>query len=398
MSALGQQSTSSTTVPITLDHNRVIIDVFLPQPDGSKTRVRGWVDTGNPDLWMTERLAKKVGLELTGEPQPALVGKKRVAPAPKQMLVGTLNVPLTGIKEAQVMLNSESIGPGTSAEINLPSILLRNYDVIIDYRNRELTLAAPGTAKFEGTSAKAMVNSENGMIALPSVLETNKQAAVLDIGATVSFLWADLLEKLHAQHSNWAHMVGAVGPANLWGIDSEPKWDLLRIPAMQFGSAELRNVIAASLPDEFKSAMEKRTGTPTLGLIGADALLNYKVGIDYAHATVYFQQVSKYTPPGIDVVGLVLRPEVDGRYTVIGVPSYEGKPAVADVHVGDRLISVDGGRATGATMGQVWSLLEGSPGTVRTLVLERDGRQFTVKAPIREFLPSAKAPAKLRTR
>jgi hypothetical protein len=314
------------------------------------------------------------------------------------MLVGTLNVPLTGIKEAQVMLNSESIGPGTSAEINLPSILLRNYDVIIDYRNRELTLAAPGTAKFEGTSAKAMVNSENGMIALPSVLETNKQAAVLDIGATVSFLWADLLERLHAQHPNWAHMVGAVGPANLWGIDSEPKWDLLRIPAMQFGSAELRNVIAASLPDEFKSAMEKRTGTPTLGLIGADALLNYKVGIDYAHATVYFQQVSKYTPPGIDVVGLVLRPEVDGRYTVIGVPSYEGKPAVADVHVGDRLISVDGGRATGATMGQVWSLLEGSPGTVRTLVLERDGRQFTVKAPIREFLPSAKAPAKLRTR
>src|SRR5690349_745182 len=35
LSALGQQSTPSTTVPITLDHNRVIIDVFLPQPDGS---------------------------------------------------------------------------------------------------------------------------------------------------------------------------------------------------------------------------------------------------------------------------------------------------------------------------------------------------------------------------
>jgi S1-C subfamily serine protease len=165
---------------------------------------------------------------------------------------------------------------------------------------------------------------------------------------------------------------------------------------MQFGSAELRNVIAASLPDEFKPGMEKRTGIPTLGLIGADALLNYKVGIDYAHSAVYFEQVSKYAAPGIDVVGLVLRPEVDGKYTIIGVPNYEGKPAVADVHVGDRLISVDGGRATGATMGQVWSLLEGSPGTVRTLVLERDGKQFTVKAPIREFLPPAKTPAKVR--
>ncbi|MGB8832843.1 MAG: hypothetical protein WCC95_11875, partial [Candidatus Sulfotelmatobacter sp.] len=34
----------SVTVPITLDHDRIVIDVYLPLPDGSTKRVRGWVD------------------------------------------------------------------------------------------------------------------------------------------------------------------------------------------------------------------------------------------------------------------------------------------------------------------------------------------------------------------
>ena len=54
----------SVTVPITLDHNRVIIDVYLPLPDGSTKRVRGWVDNGDTDLILSERLAKMIGLTL----------------------------------------------------------------------------------------------------------------------------------------------------------------------------------------------------------------------------------------------------------------------------------------------------------------------------------------------
>ncbi len=390
LSGLGftQATVTSATVPITLDHNRVIIDVYLPLPDGTKTRVRGWVDTGNPDLWMSEKLAKEVGLEFTGEPQPALAGKQRMAQAPKEMSVGNLTLSLSGIKDAHVMLERESIGPGTSAEINLPAKVLRSYDVVVDYPNRELTLATPGATRFEGTPTKATVSSETGLVSLPAGVDGEKQNAVLDLGATVSFLWSDVMERLRKAHPQWAHMVGAVGPANLWGLDEEPQWELLRIPQMSFGATELTSVVAAAFPKEYKEMMEKRVGLPTLGLIGADALLNYKVGIDYAHSTAYFQQTSKYMPPGIDVVGLILRPEADEHYTVLGVADYAGKPSVPEVKPGDRLLSVDGGRATGATMGQVWSLLEGSPGTIRTLVLERDGTQFTVKAPVREFLPA----------
>jgi len=59
----------------------------------------------------------------------------------------------------------------------------------------------------------------------------------------------------------------------------------------------------------------------------------------------------------MDGIGLTLRPELDGRYTVAGVVELDGKPSVPDVTSGDVLLAVDGAPVPGATMGQVWSLL-----------------------------------------
>src|ERR1700739_2754161 len=82
----------SVTVPITLDHNRTIIDVFLPLPDGKTKRVRGWVDNGNAELWMTEALAQQLGLKLNGDAKPALYGKQRAVQAPNSLQIGGGNL------------------------------------------------------------------------------------------------------------------------------------------------------------------------------------------------------------------------------------------------------------------------------------------------------------------
>jgi hypothetical protein len=396
---LAQTAANSATVPITLDHNRIIIDVYFPMPDGSKTRVRGWVDNGNADLWITERLAKKLGLELTGEAKPALDGQERTAQAPREMQIGGMTISLAGIKDAHA-IDRNSIGPGLSAEINLPSKLLRNYDVIVDYPNREFTIATPGTAHFQGTPAKVILNSENALIQIPGDISGEEENLGLDLGATVSLISSDAISKWLKANPTWPHMTGAVGPANLWGLDDEPKWELLRIPQINYGGITFTQVVSARLPQGIMGYIEKRAGVPTVGLVGADALLNYRVSLDYAHSTVYFQQVSKLNLPDMDVVGLILRPEADGRYSVLGVADYEGKPSVPEVQKGDVLLTVQGGRATGATMGQVWSLLTGSPGDPRTLVLDRAGKQFTVTVPVRRFLSAASTeqPSKKKTR
>ena len=55
----------SVTIPITLDHNRVVVDVDLALPDGTSQRVHAWIDTGNPDLEVSRRLATLLGLNIT---------------------------------------------------------------------------------------------------------------------------------------------------------------------------------------------------------------------------------------------------------------------------------------------------------------------------------------------
>jgi hypothetical protein len=180
----------------------------------------------------------------------------------------------------------------------------------------------------------------------------------------------------------------------VWGSKGEPSWELLRIPKFEYGGITLAGVGVASFATEYMDWFEQRAGVTTIGLIGANALLDYRVGIDYTHAAVYFQRISKTSAPDMDVIGLTLRPEPDERYTVIGVADFAGKPAVPEVKPGDVLVAIDKVPAAGGTMGQVWSLLGGRPGDVRTLTLDRAGKQYTVKATVHRFLSSGSARAK----
>jgi hypothetical protein len=339
-------------------------------------------------------LAQKLGLEVSGEVKDTPFGKEQTVPVPTALLVGGMTLHATGLKQATVVLDRDSIGPGTSAAINLPSTVLRNYDVLVDYLNRELTIALPGTLHFKGTAAKALLNPDNALIQLPAKIAGEDVNLALDLGAPFGLLSQDLLAKLRQAHPQWAHMTGGVGPANFWGLAEEAHWELLRIPSLQYGGIPLTNVGVVSFPREMMGWFEKRAGMPTAGLIGANALLNYRIGIDYAHSTVYFDQASKRRAPDMDVIGLTLRPEADERYTVIGVADFDGKPSVPDVKPGDVLVTIDKVPAKGGTMGQVWSLLGGSPGEVRTLTVDRDGKQYTVKATVRRFLDTAPATPK----
>jgi hypothetical protein len=386
---VAQTAPQSATVPVTLDHNRIIIDVYLPLPDGIQKRVRGWVDNGNAELWVSERVAKLMALQPVADAKETEVlgAKVRIAQAPSEVVIGGMKVALAGVKDAKVMV-ADSIAPGSSAEINLPSTVLRNYDLIMDYVDRELTIAAPGQAKFAGKSAKAFVNPPNGLLQVPAKVEGRPYQLTLDLGSCFSMLAGDVFQKLAQDNPKFPRNTGAVGPELFWGMEQEAKTQALRVPAIEYGPLTLAQVGFEQLPQEFMTFYRQRAGAETSGLIGGSALVNYRVGIDYAHATVYFDERGSYVAPGIDVVGLTLRPELDGGYTVIGVPEYEGKPAVPDAKAGDVLVSIDKVPAKGGTMGQIWSLLGGSPGDTRVLKLEREGKPFSVNATVRRFLPT----------
>jgi S1-C subfamily serine protease len=179
---------------------------------------------------------------------------------------------------------------------------------------------------------------------------------------------------------------GAVGAANVTGSPDEADRELLRIPDLHVGAAALSGIAFANLPPTALTKLNERVGADTNGLLGGEAFHNCRVGIDYAHQTVYVDVVNHKTAPDMDGVGLTLHPTVDGHFAVSAVLSIDGKSTVPDVKAGDVLVGVDGAPVTGATLGQTWSLLSGTPGQSRALTLERDGKRFTVNATVRRFL------------
>ena len=213
--------TKSVTVPAMIDHNRIVIHVDVALPDGSTVGVHAWVDTGDPELNMSRHLATLLALPVTcGEHECS-------SPPPKEISIGGMTIPLGAAKEAKIPLNPVSaasvLAPGMTAEINLPSSILRHYDVLIDFPGHKFSIGAPGTIHFQGPSAKVQINAENGLIQVPSQLEGKKYNLALDLGSNFSFLAEDLFDKLAATHGEWPHMTGAVGSANMWGSNDEPK-------------------------------------------------------------------------------------------------------------------------------------------------------------------------------
>jgi len=375
----------SVTVPATIDHNRVLINVDLSLPDGSAQTVRAWVDNGNPDLYMSRHLASLLGLAVTcGEHECS-------APGLQEIVIDGMEIPLTGLREAKIPLRPVSaasvLALGMNAEINLPSSVLRHYDVLIDFPDRKFSIGLPGTLRFHGSSGKVQMNAENGLIQVPSQVEGKKYNLALDVGSCISFLSEDIFDKLATAHADWPRLIGAVGSANMWGAPEEAKWKVMRLGRLQYGPLFLTDVAVVALPKSVMDFMEKRAGTPTIGLLGANVLQNYRVGLDYAHSTVYFEVGRTYRTADFDVVGLVLSPGEDGRFTLLSVADYDGKPSVAGVDAGDFLEAINDIPIRGWTMGQVWSLLGGTPAQEKKLTLERGGKQFAVTAKVQHFLP-----------
>ena len=316
--------------------------------------------------------------------------KQCAAPPPDAITIGGMKISLAAVHEAKIPLKSVAaaavIASGLNAEINIPSTVLRNYEVLIDFPGHEFTIGQPGSLKFKGIKAKVIVNANNGLVQVPSQIENKKYNLGLDIGSSISILSLELFDKLASAHPEWPHMTGAIGPANMWGLEDEPNWKSMRIDRVQYGPAYLTSVVAVDFPKDRMEFFETRAGSPTAGLLGAEALLNYRIGLDYAHSAAYFEIGRTFNFPDFDIIGLILRPEDDGGFTILGIADYGDKPSVAEVQAGDQLVAVDGIPVRGSTMGQVWLMLGGEPGKERRLTVARGGKQFSVIAKVQHFL------------
>jgi hypothetical protein len=338
------------------------------------------VDTGNDAVMLSETLASELGFDVSGLAGGAPTVELASAPP---MRLGGLALPTRGVKA--VARPGDRVMPGVPAEANLPASVLRDYDVVFDYPAGRLTLARPGVLEHRGVAVPCRVNALTGLFLVDAVVEGDTVQVGVDNGSAGTWVSGALAERWIARRPDRARASGAAGSANFFGFPFEAQGVLMRLPEIAIGPLRADNVAALGiLPGVFDWYSTKSAG-PVLGFIGGNVLRGFRVEVDYPNRMTYWEAGSPPDSNDLDIVGLTLRPEADGRYMIAAVVRREGVPVVEGALGGDRLVRVDDRDVDGATMGTVAGTLRGEPGATRVLTLERGGERFTVPAKVQSL-------------
>jgi hypothetical protein len=375
--AIAVGDAAAATVPFTLDHNRMILEVEFVRADGTVRTASAWVDTGNEVLMLAQPLARELGYDVaaleTGERSVDL-------PAPPSMRVCGLPLPVDGVKTRAFA--GRRVLPGVPAEANLPASLLRNERVIFDYPAGLFSIARPGTSGPRGVPIPCRVNAETGLFMIPVTAGGDTLPFGVDNGSAGTWVSDSLTTRWASRNPEWPRATGAAGSANFFGFGFEAGGALMRLPEIMIGSARARDIAVLGLDQRMFDWYSGKSAGAVSGFIGANVLKAFRLEVDFPNRMTYWEAGASPDPGDLDIVGLTLRPEVDGGYTIAGVVSKDGKPAIEGVEPGDRLIRVDEMEVADATMGAVADALRGAPGATRLLVIQRKGESSAIEAKV----------------
>lgn len=303
------------------------------------------------------------------------------------MTIGGMALETAG-SHAAVILGNAHIFPEKQVEGILPSTVLKHYQVIFDYSGQRFTIAQPGVLKARGKRIACDIHSVTGMALMSVTIDGKSNYVTLDMGSAFTLFSEELVQKWTTEHPEWPRVLGAVGAANMFGSPYEAKSILLWLPEMEANSVKIKNVAGASMPKDLFDWYSKKTTRPATGAIGGNVLKSFRVMIDYPNSTIYLERKMDQPDHELTLVGLILAPsrDRDGRFGVRGIAKKDGKDTVEDVQPGDKLLQVDGVDMQGLVMDSVIDALRGKPGDIHTLLMDRKGKQFTVKAPVRMLL------------
>jgi hypothetical protein len=388
--ALGSEQ--SGTVPFIFDDNRIFAELEFVRPDGTLRKAVAFVDIGTPQLVLEQSLGKE--LELENAKQAVLH-------------IGDLEIEIP-VSDVQTDTGLGMTGPDgkrtLKVEAVLPGSVMKNYQVTLDYAKRSLTMARPDTFKPTGDAVPCRINAKTGLVSVTAKVDGHDYPLAIDCGSAYTWVRHDIAARWIAEHRDWKRGVGAVGEANMQvrPDGAEARAVIMRVPEIRLGSLLLDEVGALGVeraappippgPGEqivhgnFFDWYSKKAPEPVIGWIGGNVLKNFRVTFDFPRRTIYFEPQNKVDYYDLNQVGVTLERR-DGQqgYFIAGVALKDGRPTVDGVVVGDRLVKIDDLDVSIATRGAIFAALHGEPGSVRMLVLERDGQQLTLPAKVTAF-------------
>lgn len=305
-----EKTITSVTVPVVLDHNRMLVDAEIQRKDGSWRKARLWIDTGNPSFYLSETLARDLGIDLPESRENTNV------PPPNGVRIDGMQLNFEDVR-SRVMFEPHWLFSAMHNDGNLPSSVLKKYHVVFDYPGRRFTIANPGILQPLGIRASARIHPQTGIPQIDAVIDGDSLAFALDNGSAYSFVSYEVYELLSQRHPSWPHITGTTGCANMWGWwpPNEETLPVLRLPEILWGSVRLTDVAIVGVPKVTENGSSlgvwysQKTACPVVGFLGPNAFNAFRVEIDYVNSAIYFEKGDKYDSHDMDLVGLTLRPE-----------------------------------------------------------------------------------------
>ncbi|HKD14608.1 MAG TPA: hypothetical protein VKE71_08665 [Candidatus Angelobacter sp.] len=372
------------TIPLFIEDHRIFVDAQFVKKDGSLLTARLWVDTGNPDFQITEKLARDLGLDLSGPKIKSDDGVPQVQVQLPGLHIGGMSLDLHSAAP-MVVLGASNVFAGSQTDGNLPATILMHYQLVLDIPHRSMTLAQSGAARAKGTRVACLIQPKTGMVQIEATIDGKKYSLALDSGAPYSMISSDEIKNWGTQHADWPQAVGAAGPASLLP-PRLLRGPVMRIPQINWGGLLLKNAGVVGMDPEFVSWYSKKTAAPVIGFLAWNILRVYRATIDYPHSTVYFEREAELDGHDMDVVGVALAHSRTGGYAVVAVVQKDGKPMVDEVQPGDKLSRVDDIDVSNLALEKVIDALAGDPGDVHILVLDRKGATLTIKAKVMRII------------
>ena len=390
-SARALPSTSGIT-PFIFDDNRVFAELTFFRPDGSPRKAYAFVDLGTPALTLNESLTNDLQFDET-HPLIFQIGEMKIS---------------VDSRAIQKNRGSGFTGPDGKktipVEAILPGSIMKNYQVTFDYAAHTLTFAPPNTAKPEGIAIPCRVNEKTGLISIDAQVAGHTYQVAIDSGSAYTWLRADVTDQWLTAHPEWKRGKGAVGESNMQSRPdgAEAAATILRVPEITIGSLHLGQIgalgIAPKAPPfppvsgeppvqgNFFDWYSRKTPEPVIGWLGGNVLEGFRVTIDFPNHITYWQRETDLDPHDLDQVGITLENHNNEKgYFIAAIAEQNNMPTVEGLQVGDKLIQIDNLVVSDLTRGGVFTALHGKPGTIKTLILERNGKQFTLQTKTTAF-------------
>ena len=335
------------------------------------------LDTGATRTVIDSAVAARMGIGASGDEEVTGAGPgslHQAQAAATRLIVGTMPLDVAAPAVADL---ARLLGPtgGRAPAGIIGSQLFREHFVLIDFRRRQISLLPP-SGRPAGFEASVPLTFDHFTPRAPVLLtlpsgRRMRADSVVDLGAKSTLLLAEpFIARAHLRSEFAATVTMGLGA----GVGGATHYAFARAHRIAFAAAPrlalAAPVVGLSVGGTLKSADYD-------GLIGADFLSHFRLGVDYAGSRLLLTRVGTVAA-GFDMSGLFLvasgpdLKRLEVREVVAGGPG-----AKAGLAAGDEIVSLDGRPAAAVGLAAARRMLKSKPGRIVALAYRRGGERRT---------------------